>query len=274
MYWIERAPLVLIGLVFFASLVLAHELAFLAGRRSKAKPAVSSETRGYLVSSALALLALLMAFTFSAAHDRFRLRQQLVVDEANAIGTSYLRVQLLDQPWRERLSGELLTYAETRARFGRTRSAEEIAANARETAAIQDAIWRDMEHVVRVNPIPDLNVALLMTLNETFDLAASARAARDARVPVTVLRSLLLCSVMAAAIVGYTEASERRWTGVLAGVLLLFTFAFVLILDLDRPTSGRVLVSQAPMQRAIADIRRSEAAKRPPPPAPSPPPRR
>ena len=101
MSWLERAPLALVGIAMMAGLVIAHEIALRLGRRTTATP---SEVRGYVLSSALALLGLLMGFTFSAAQGRFQLRQELVVSEANALSTTYLRFQLLDAPWRQALS--------------------------------------------------------------------------------------------------------------------------------------------------------------------------
>jgi hypothetical protein len=262
MYWIERAPIVVIGLVILAGLVLLHEIALRLGRRGRTT--ARSEARGYLVSSALALLGLLMGFTFSAAQERFRLREQLVVAEANALSTSYLRLQLLEPPWRETLSRELLDYGETRLRFADALTPAEIDRVARDGAIRQAKIWRDLAPAVRANSVPTLNPSFLQTLNETFDLAEARRAAREMRVPVTILRVLLACSFTVAAIIGYTEAFERRDTIVLVGVLFLLTLAYCLILDLDRPVSGSVRVAQAPMQRTVAAMREGEAARPPP----------
>jgi hypothetical protein len=260
MYWLEHASLLLIGVVMLAALLLVHELALRLGRRTRGK-AARGEARGYLVSSALALLGLLMGFTFSAAQDRYRLRQDLVVAEANAISTTYLRFQLLDPPWRQTLSRELLDYAETRIRFAEALTPAEIERNAGRAGGLQTQIWRDLAAAIRVNSIPTLNLALLQTTNETFDLAEARRAARENRIPVAILRALLACSLTVAAILGYTEAFERRDTAVLLGVLLLLTLAFCLILDLDRPVTGTVRVNEAPLQRTIDSMREKEAVR-------------
>jgi hypothetical protein len=219
------------------------------------------EARGYVVSSALALLGLLYAFTFNAAQERFEARRDLVVAEANALGTTYLRFQLLDPPWRDTLSADLLRYAETRLR-GDQVGAAEAARYAQEVGSAQAQIWQALGVALRqARPDPGLTLGLLQTVNETFDLAASRRAAREGRVPVMILRTLIFSSLMAAGILGYTEAGGRRATLVLFGLLLLLALAFSLILDLDRPYSGTVRVSQAPLARAVADIRQGEAAK-------------
>jgi hypothetical protein len=270
MNWLEHAPLLLIGVVIAVALIVAHEVAHWLGRLVAGK-APGSEARGYLVSSALGLLALLMAFTFSAAQDRFSVRQDLLVKEANAIGSSYLQVQLLDPPWRDDLSRELLRYAQVRARFQDVETPGEIEAISRQTAALQDGIWRTLAGAVRANPVPTLNPVLVEAVDESFDFAASNRAARETRLPVAILRLLVLASLAIAAIVGYTEAFDRRDTGVVASVLLMLTIAFCLILDLDRPVSGRVRINEAPIRRAADDISRREAAKAPSAARPSPP---
>jgi hypothetical protein len=264
MYWLERAPLALIGAAMLAALLLAHEVALRLGRRVRGKIA-RGETRGYLVSSALALLGLLMGFTFNAAQERYRLRQDLLVAEANALSTTYLRFQLLDLPYRETLSRELLAYAEIRVRFGDAHTPAEIERNARQAGALQAKIWRDLSPALRSNPVPTLNLGLLQTVNETFDLAEARRAARETRVPVAILRALLACSLTVAAILGYTEAFERRDTVVLLGVLLLLTLAFCLILDVDSPVSGTVRINQASLQRTLEVMRTGDIVQATPP---------
>src|SRR5882672_11281158 len=95
---LETAPLWLIWLVVTAGLMIAHEIGYLFRRFSaKRRPdgGETSDSIGHRLPAALALLGLLIAFTFSMAADRFATRRALVVSEGNAIGTTYLRLQLL-----------------------------------------------------------------------------------------------------------------------------------------------------------------------------------
>jgi hypothetical protein len=256
---IEQAPLWLIAPAMLAGLIAAHELGYRFAHGAPGEDRV--EQRGYLVSSALALLGLLMAFTFSAAQDRFSLRQQMLVDEANAISTTYLRIQLLDQPWRASLSRRMLRYAEVRADFARDSTLAAISANARQTAAVQDELWTELAPALRANSAPSLNLAVVNSVNQMFDLAASRRGGRETRVPAAILYALLLSSLLVAGIVGFAGAARRRHLAVAAGVMALVTLAFCLILDLDSPVSGTVRVNQAPMQYALDAIRQSEARR-------------
>jgi hypothetical protein len=271
MGWIEQAPLWLIALVMLAGLIISYEIGFMGARRVASKHGGGGEEWGHLVSSALALLGLLMAFTFSAAQDRYRLRQELVVDEANAISTTYLRFQLLDEPWRDDLSRQMLQYTQIRVGFAGDATPASIAENAKKTAAAQEVMWRDLAGALRANATPNVNLGLINSVNETFDLAETRRAGRETRVPPSILYALILASFMVAGIVGYATAGRRRHVAVTGGVMVLLTLAFILILDLDRPTSGTVQVNQVPMDHALEAIRQSQALAAPAPaPAPAP----
>jgi hypothetical protein len=263
MIFLERAPIWLVGLVMLAALALVHELGYQGGRRMDTHEA-SGDGKGHLVASALALLGLMMAFTFSAAQDRFNLRQHMVVEEANALGTTYLRIQTLDPPGRDILSQQMLQYAQVREKyFAASSHPDRLAENTNETSALQDRMWPEVTSAVRTNSVPTLNGPLLQAVNDMFDLAASRRAALDARVPVSILRMLAIYALAAATIMGFAGGSgkDRRYGAVSTAVLLLLTMAFCLILDLDRPSSGTITINQSSMTRAVAAIRQAEAAK-------------
>jgi hypothetical protein len=190
--WLENAPIWLIGLAIAAALTLAHEGGRRLGRRLRKSDERAAEVRGYLVSSALALLGLLIAFTFGAAQDRWRVRQELVIAEANAIGTTYLRAQLFEPPARDELSRGLLQYGDLRLRATEARTARQVEDNDRQVAALQQSLWMNVRGAMRSTPDPALKSTFLQSMNETFDLAEARRAAEEVRVPVTVLRVLIL----------------------------------------------------------------------------------
>ena len=261
MGWVEQTPIWVIGLLMVGGLILVHEFGLRAGRRFTSKRA-DTEGRSYLVSSALALLALLLAFTFGAAEQRFGLRQQLVVQEANALGTAYLRAQLFEPPAREALSRQLLRYGELRMTWPEiSGDPGRLKAFQRQSAEQQAAIWRTVGDAVRVNKLITLNGPLVDPINQMFDLAESRTAALEARVPLTVLRVLAIYAFAAAAIMGFGLANERRHEVVSSTVLLLLTLAFCLILDLDRPHAGSVRANQGAMERTVASIGQAETAK-------------
>src|SRR4051812_44047089 len=114
--WFQSTPIWLAGVVLFGATVacayagaaLSRWLSQLRGQDGE----LSDSQQGYVVSSIFALLALLLAFTFGTAVDRFQTRRQLVVQEANAIEAVYLQAQLLDEPHRSRFANLLVRYTE------------------------------------------------------------------------------------------------------------------------------------------------------------------
>lgn len=267
MHWLEHAPIWLIGVVLFATLMAAHELGFRAARAAFADTN-GAQGIGTTVASVMALLSLMLAFTFGAAQDRYNTRRELLVDEANAIGTAYLRIQLLEQPMRGVLGGQMLPYAQARAEFQQaTADPKRLELNRERTELGQRAIWTSVKVAVRDNPTPTLNSPVLQAVNDMFDAASKRRAANNARVPGAILIMLLLYATVAAVLIGVSGGPRRRFVYISGAQLVLLTLAYCLILTLDRPSASRVAIDEAPMLRVAADIRQDEAAGPDPPPA-------
>ncbi len=262
---LSNAPLPLIGIALAGGLILMQEVGYrfqgLLQRWGGTR--TDGEGAGHLLSAALALLGLLIAFTFSMAASRYEDRRALVLAEANALSTTYLRVQALDEPYRDRLSGLVLSYGQVRqAFFGAGEDPTRLARSDQQTDALQARIWSEVTAAVRAAPTSTLNPSLLETTNALFDLAASRRAALDARVPAAILRALVLYAFVAAAMLGYSLASGGRRHGVASTALfVLVALAMTLILDLDRPRAGSVTVSQAPFIRTLGGIGALEAGR-------------
>jgi hypothetical protein len=203
----------------------------------------------------MALMGLLIAFKFGTAEGRFNARRFFAVDEANAISRSYLRIQALDEGPSAALSSLMIEYPRSRANLFQAGDVGQAAAQ------LQRRIWSETIAAVRANPAATTNPSLLQAVNEMFDLAASRRAAFDARVPISILRALLLFACISAAMMGYGSALARRQIIASTGLFLAITVAICQILDLDRLSPGTITISQAPITRAIASIDAMESAK-------------
>lgn len=261
MGWVDQTPLWTIGLAGVLGLIGAHELGYRAGQYVDRRGG-HTEGKDYHVSSILSLVALMMAFTFGAAQTEFRQRQELMVAESNALGTAYLRIQTLPQPWRDLLSGQMVRYADERGAFhDASGDPDELSRNGARTAAQQQRIWEVVGRAVEANLTPTLNAPLMQSINDAFAIAASRRAAEDIRLPTAVLLMLVTSGFVTTVIVGFAAAADRRYPYVTSAVLIVQIMAFCLILGLDRPGPSTVGINQAPMERAIAAIRQSEAAK-------------
>jgi hypothetical protein len=252
---VDALPIWTAGLVLLAVLIFASRI----GIRLRARGGdASHEDAGYILSAALGLLALLIGFTFSLALSRYEMRRDLVLREANAIGTTYLRAQLAPEPFRSEMRTLLRRYVDKRlALADAIEDAGAIVRAEAQAAELQQQIWdTTVAAIPHIDP-PAAVPLLTATVNETIDLAASRRAALAARLPSSVVLALLVYAVISAGILGYVTRGNRRGTHVSAVLLfVLLTLAISLILDLDRPRTGSIVVSQAPLLDLKASIKR------------------
>jgi hypothetical protein len=251
----------LVGALSFVVLLSARELGGLARRwHDRRRGGEDSEREEFSMTSVLGLLALLIGFTFSLSLLRYEERRELVIREANAIGTTWLRYGLLDAPDRDRLRTLLQRYVEARVAFGRAETPAEEAAAYQQTATLQQQLWASTTTALAPVRTTVLAGLVLQPLNESIDIAGTRKAHREAHIPSRLLRLLLEFGVVAAAMIGY---QRRRYRTASTLILLLFTLAGTLILDLDRPSSGGITEPQTPM----LDLQRSLG---PPPSMPPP----
>src|SRR5918993_4755370 len=191
---------------------------------------------GSVVGSLLGLLAFTLAFTFSLAAGRFDARKQLVLHEANAIGTTYLRAALV--PSREGLAirGLLRDYVDLRLRMTK----ENVGELTRASEQIHGRLWAQVKLLGASDMDPELRSLLVASMNETIDLHQSRKTvALQYRVPGTVWSILYLLMLLGMLALGYQigMSGVRRLRG--APVLAVaFSLVLLLISDLDRPLEG------------------------------------
>lgn len=253
MSWIATAPLPWIGLALAAALLAMLEIGYRVGARIARPEGDGGGGPDLLLSAVLGLLALLLGFTFSLALNRYEARRDLVQQEANALGTLWLRADLMVEPVRTPLKAEILTYAKARLAWSAT---EVRGAGLAETQAEQARIWALVRTAVRTEPVGELSLALIEATNEAFDVASARASSRVVTIPPRVLQVLGLYALLSALMLGYVLGASGRLHRVAADLLLvLLTLAMALIIDLDRPLGGAIRVSQAPLEAALADMR-------------------
>lgn len=260
-------PLWLMTVLFFIGMLLAREAGYYLRRRrdraTTAEGATGNATKGgdedsFAMTSVLGLLALLIGFTFSVALGRYDERRQLVVQEANALGTTWLRTDLLAPEDRDRVREVMQRYVDARVDFANAYSAEDEVKQYAVSTKLQNELWAAVvQGVVKLGDTPRA-ASLVTTTNESIDLASDRYAARQDHIPPRILRMLLLFALLAAGLVGYQRPLQRKATVLL---LLAFSLAVGLVLDLDRPTTGLTSVPQEPM----LDLQRSFHERVPPP---------
>ena len=244
---LDPVPILGVFIVFAVVAMIAFEVGYRVGlwwqRRT---PDEKEGPTGMLVGSLLALLGFLLAVTMGMASDRFDTRRQLVLQEANAIGTTYLRAGYLDEPYGDKIRFILRQYVPLRvnvtdrALFESKRIA---------SAALLDQAWTLTEELARATPESDVLALFIESLNETIDLqSARTTAIVIARVPESVLLLLFAGEVLTMGMVGYSAGLTRR-RGLTTALVLVFVLGAVLTLlvDLDRPRDGFLTVSQQPL---------------------------
>jgi hypothetical protein len=207
---------------------------------------------GGMVAGTLGLLAFMLAFTFGLAGARFEDRRQVVLSEANAIGTCYLRAAMLPEPMRTEVKNLLREYVDLRLEAVQQPGKLDEALSKSE--ALQGRLWAQAVAVTEKDrsPIAALFVA---SLNDVIDLHATrVMAGLRSRVPGVIWIVLYVLAILAMEMIGYHAglANSRRS---IAAVALIIGFALVLFLiaDLDRPGQGMLRVSQETM----LDLRKS-----------------
>jgi hypothetical protein len=200
---------------------------------------------GYIVSAVLGLLALLTGFTFSIALDRFDTRRERVLVEANAIGTTYLRAQLLEEPHRSRMSGLLIAYTDNRVALASADREQRPALLRRNDALVTD-LWTATVAAFPTIRDFDFSSAFLETMNLVIDMDAARKAARRAHVPPEIFLALFFYQLVTAAVLGSVLVG-RSGRAVALLLYVLFGSSVLLILDIDRPMTGSITESQDAM---------------------------
>ena len=244
---LEDVPVLVIFAVFAVISFIAYEIGFQIGHWYQARtPGVQEGPTGVLVGSILALLAFLLAITMGMASDRFDTRRGLVLEEANAIQTTYLRAGYLPEPASGEIRNLIREYVPLRISPSDQAT---LLANSQQAEALLAQIWSIAEAEAKVTQQGDLMAAFIESLNETIDLHENRFAAGVySRVPATIIWLLFVGSVLTLAIVGYSAGLTRR-RDLLSAIVLIIALGAVLalVIDLDQPRSGFVQVSQQPI---------------------------
>lgn len=205
-------------------------------------------------SATLGLLALLLGFSFSLALDRFDVRRSMTMQEANAIGSLYLRSQLMDEPYRTRFARLLRGYTAHRIEIARVADAEIQWRLSARTEQYRRRLRAMTLEAIRPLYNSEFGAAFTESVNETLNIGATRKAARRATIPARVLATLLLYMAVTATVLGFVmERGREYWAAVV--LLVMLAMSYGLILDIDQPNRGWIRESQAPMEDLLRSLR-------------------
>src|SRR5580765_87007 len=243
-------------LILFGVSTVLFLLIFEVGYRiaRKRQTSIDEATKAWftaIYSAILAMLGLLLGFSYSMAQHRFEVRKQLVVEEANAIGTTYLRTAWLPEPYRGDVAKLLRQYVDARLPkdLGSRNNIDELVQNVSVLSErLLDQMWVHAVEVAKTNPTPVVAL-FLMALNETIDLHAKRLAQFQNRIPNSVLLLLYLFATVAVLMTGFGSGLRtRRLVLPIVAMIVLVSTALYVIVDLERP-QGLINVSQESMSR-------------------------
>ncbi|MFN0129315.1 MAG: DUF4239 domain-containing protein [Verrucomicrobiales bacterium] len=166
---------------------------------------------GALDGAVFGLMGLLIAFTFTGAATRFDARRTFVTQHVNAIGTAWLRLDLLAEPEREKARDGFRRYVDTQLEIVRnTGNRDAVLAEMARLSSIQQEIWTNLIHVVRSDKTLPLTQAVLPPANEMFDLSTTRFMAAQQHPPVAVFLMLGLLLLVSGLFAGYDMAKAER----------------------------------------------------------------
>jgi len=210
-----------------------------------------------MAGSILGLLAFMLAFTFSLAASRFNDRRQAVLEEANAIGTTYLRARLLPEPQRSEVMALIRTNTQLRVEH---LTESEIADVLSKSEALHEQIWSRAVAVADTNPGSIMTGLFIQSLNDMIDMHSKRMlVGLRSRIPTSIWLVLFGLAVAGMTSVGYQSGlSGTRRSPEMLVLALAFAFVFFLVVDLDRAHEGKLRVSQ----QSMIDLLKSMPATR------------
>lgn len=254
--------MILIGVLFAAVLFVGILLLLALGRRIGARNLeregeLSQKGLGALEGAIFALLGLVLAFTFSGALARFDERRQLVVAEANAIGTAWLRIDLLPEATREPLRDLFRSYLDSRIQtYRKVPDMTAVETELARSAELQQEIWKLAVSAPPEGGSPSGQMLLLPALNAMIDITTTRTEAARIHPPPDVFAMLGALTLACALFAGYDMAIRGRLNPLhsLAFALVLSVTVYVIV-DLDYPRIGLIRVSDS--DQVLADLRNS-----------------
>jgi hypothetical protein len=237
-------PLLLLA-VSFLGLVIAALLGVAAQRAWSPVKASDHNELAIVQSAALTLLGLIVGFTFAMAISRYDQRKSLEEAEANAIGTEYLRVELMPDSAAASARGALKRYLDLRIQYYLTTDQGDLALIGAERAKLEADLWAAMRSQSEASPTA-ITMLVAWGLNDVFNSTDATAAAWLDRIPIPAWWLVTLIALGANVTLGF---GLKRFNALLLVVPLAASVSFFLIADIDSPRGGVVKIAPENLNR-------------------------
>lgn len=241
-------------LEIYGCMLLAPEVGYRLGGWLKRTEHTDRNQLSTIQGAILGLLGLMLGFSFAAAGSKFIDRQDLIVTEANAIGTAYLRGDLMEEPYRSQYQTALKEYTATRIKIFDSLGYEGLSVAETESANLHGKMW-DLA-VAGVKQSPEFDETVLPPLNEVIDLHTTVTVKMRRHLPWPVTLLLKIIAGAALFTVGFGNAiSERRNVVLTTSLAFLVASVLWVTLDLDYPRMGLLQINDRPMVELYESLR-------------------
>ncbi|HEY6449946.1 MAG TPA: hypothetical protein VIX60_04635 [Candidatus Cybelea sp.] len=251
-------------IVYFAALFPLSLAALAIGyayavRHSKAEGEKAEWAFGLGQAAVFALIALILGFSFSFAAQRFEERRALVVSEADAIGTAYLRAGFLSRERTLQFRRLLIEYTSTRlAAYAEVADIRAERRSMERGKDLQGLLWIMASNVARRDPRSPFYVDLTRSVIETIDVYDRQEAALNNHVPRPIFGIVVLSTLVGALLLGLTFGRAKAPNALLSAIFcLLFAATVFAIFDLDHPQGGFTQVDVSPLQETLSEMTRA-----------------
>jgi len=252
----------LIGLLVIAGMFLGMQLLMEFGRRLGMRrlggdPDAAKSGGGAAEGAVFGLMALLIAFTFSGAAGRFDTRRALVVEEANDIGTAWLRLDLLPATVQPPLREKFRQYLDARiAVYAKLPDLAAARVEFSRATTLQNEIWQEAVAACRDSGSSPATMLLLPALNQMIDISTTRTEAGFAHAPMVIYLMLVLLVLAGSLLAGYSMANgkARNWFHASAFALIM-ALAIYVILDFEFPRLGLIRLNT--YDQVLVDLRHS-----------------
>lgn len=247
-----------LALLLFLGMLALQELGLRTGRRALTPDAdPGSSGTGAVEASVFALLGLILAFGFNGAGSRLETRRSLLVQEANAIGTVSLRLDLLPPGEQAPIRERLRRYLDARiATYEAIPNMQQVRENQRLAGQLQGEIWTAVVQAHQRNPLPGVNLLLIPALNDMIDVTTSRDTAALTHGSWFVSAFMIALCLLAALVAGRAMArSAKRPLFHVIVFAALTAFTVYVILDLDYPRIGLIRIGVA--NQALFELQRA-----------------
>jgi hypothetical protein len=244
----------LVAVSLIAGVIAAHEIGFWIGSLSRSADQSFDRQVALVRTSTAALVAFLIGFAFSGAASRFTNRLDLIVNEANALGTAYLRADTIAEPQRGELKAALKEYTADRVTLLSREGREQIEPLLAKVSGLHERMWRAVITATQDNA-PLMAIAL-PPINDVIDLHSMHLAMARRHLPIPIMAVLLGTAAISLGIIGFGNGRVgRRFSSIDAVYGAVLAAALWMTIDMDYPGGGMIRVGNRPVVEALAAMK-------------------